>query len=350
LGAVTVPYLQGAQIWVRHINANGGLNGHAVKLLVYDDGADPARHRSQVQEAVERQKALAFLMNGEPTTGEGTLKYISEKRVPVVGITTGETWAYASPMYFPQASSGDALYKTFVPAFAKEVLPQGKDKLGSIVCAEVPGCAEVDRIVAESASANGFDLVYRAKASIAQPDYTAECLAARNAGVEVLFVLLEQNSVTRLSSACARQAYRPTVAIFGPAVTPDQPDNPNLDGMVALTPTFPWFQTGTPATDEFQQAMREYGQGIRIAGGLSIGWTAGKLLERAASNLPEPPTVEAILAGLWSIRDETLGGLTNPMTFIQDKLPQASSCWFALVLKDRAWKSPDGFRLNCLPR
>jgi branched-chain amino acid transport system substrate-binding protein len=335
---------------VKHINAKGGLNGHPVKLIVYDDGADPSRHRSQVQEAVERQQAIAFLMNGEPTTGEASVKYVTDKRVPIVGISTGEPWAYSSPMYFPQASSGAALYRSFVPAFAKEMLPQGKTKLGSLVCAEVPGCAEVDRIVAESAKANGFELVYRGKASIAQPDYTAECLAARNAGAEVFFLLLEQNSVTRIAASCARQRYRPTIAIYGAAVTPQQPENPDLNEMVAAINTFPWFQAGTPATDEFQRVLREYGRSIPIAGGLSIGWTAGKLLERAASNLPEPPTSQAILAGLWSIRNDTLGGLTNPITFVENELPTAKSCWFALTIKNRAWTSPDGFQLNCLPQ
>ena len=46
-------FVRGAQLWLKHVNKTGGVNGHSVQLLVYDDGGDPARHRAQVQEAVE---------------------------------------------------------------------------------------------------------------------------------------------------------------------------------------------------------------------------------------------------------------------------------------------------------
>lgn len=58
---------------MKFINERGGLNGHAVRLLAYDDGGgDPARNRAQAQEAVERQHAIAFLMNGADITGQSS--------------------------------------------------------------------------------------------------------------------------------------------------------------------------------------------------------------------------------------------------------------------------------------
>lgn len=40
--------------------------------------------------------------------------------------------------------------------------------------------------------------------------------------------------------------------------------------------------------------------------------------KKAASTMPEPPTSEAVLNGLWSLHDEPLGGLTRPSTFIRE--------------------------------
>ena len=77
------PTVQGAQVWVRYTNEErGGLNGHRVRLLIYDDGSDPARHQAQVRETVEQKRVIGFLQNGEPITGKGSLEYINSKRIP----------------------------------------------------------------------------------------------------------------------------------------------------------------------------------------------------------------------------------------------------------------------------
>src|SRR5438105_5005424 len=47
LGATLLPVLQGFQVWVQQINQRGGVHGHRVRLITFDDGGDPARHRAQ---------------------------------------------------------------------------------------------------------------------------------------------------------------------------------------------------------------------------------------------------------------------------------------------------------------
>ena len=341
------PLLEGVQLWVKHINQAGGLNGHSVSLIVYDDAGDPARHRSQIQEAVERRKVVAFLGNGDALTGQGSVKYLEEKRIPHIGTMGGITWAHSTPMYFPQASEADAFYVSIITGVAEQVVPKGKKKLGTLMCAEAQGCQDADRVYARIAKDLGFEHVYRGTASIAQPDYTAECLAARNAGAEVLLTFLDGNSITRLGSSCRRQSYQAVIAT-GSVIALDRfKDDPNLDGMVAAHHTVPWFQSGTPATDEFQNAMRTLGAGLASGAGTTAGWTAGKLFERAGAHLPEPPTAEAVLAGLWSMHDDTLGGITRPLTFIENKPAPERACWFDMQVKDKAWVSPDGFALHC---
>jgi branched-chain amino acid transport system substrate-binding protein len=347
VGTVIRPLLDGAQVWVRYINDHGGLNGHKLVFLVYDDGGDSARHRAQVQEAVERKSAVAFLMNGEAVTGAGSVEYITAKRIPVIGITGGETWMETSPMYFPQNSGASAWGRTLVPAIARQ-LPKGKTKLGSMVCVEAPECDGLDRDIAEGAKSEGLNHVYRGRASFTQPDYTAECLAAQNAKADIFFMLMDQNSVGRVATACARQAYRPIYAIAGPSVEERQKDNPNLDGMLGSSNTFPYFQGNTPATAEFQAAMKTYGQALQPGPSLSLGWTAGKLLQKAAATAPEPLTTASLLTGLWSMKGETLGGITAPRTFTEGKPSEQVSCWFFLHLKSGAWTTPDNFAMHCL--
>jgi len=64
-------------------------------------------------------------------------------------------------------------------------------------------------------------------------------------------------------SSCARQGYRPSYALYTAEIKESFKDDPNLAGLTASVSTFPYFQTGTAATDEFQQAVRSYGGSSR---------------------------------------------------------------------------------------
>jgi branched-chain amino acid transport system substrate-binding protein len=350
VGNVLIPVLSGAQVWTKSVNRRGGLNGHSVELIVYDDGGDPARHRSQVQDAVERRKVVAFVANPETLAGRQSVDYINEKRVPVVGDGGGMSWVYESPMYFTQQSNGDAMFYSFIASAADVAIPHGRKKLATLVCVEAPDCDPADKIMSGAAGSLGFSHVYRGRASVAQPDFTAECLSARNAGAEVFLVLLDRLSLGRVAAACARQGFRPQFAHVATAQGDDSKKDPNLEGLSASSNVFPYFQTGTPASDEFQAALRSYGGAVSLGIGTATGWTAGKLLEKATANLPEPPTSQAVLAGLWTIKNDTLGGLTLPLTFQESgPVKPTSTCWFNMIVTKGAWVSPDGYQLRCVP-
>jgi branched-chain amino acid transport system substrate-binding protein len=350
VGVVLSAILYGAQTWVKHANAKGGLNGHPIQLIVFDDGGDPARHRAQLQTAIETKKAVAFFANAEVFTGESSVAYVNEKRIPIIGSDTGEAWAYSSPMYFMQAPAGNYLVYTMITMAAKVQVPLGKTKLGLLACAEVVSCQKADEIRARHAGRLGFQTVYSGKSSIAQPDFTAECLAARNAGTQTFVVIMDANSLGRVAAACTRQGFNPTYVNVAGNLLDSLAKNPNFEGLLGNSNVAPFFQTGTPATDEFRTAVKTYGQKAELGVGLMTGWVAGKLLERAGAQLPEPPTTDALLRGLWSIKDETLGGLSSqPLTFAEGRPPVGMGCWYAVQVKNGAWASPDRFAANCDP-
>jgi branched-chain amino acid transport system substrate-binding protein len=338
------------RVWVRLINDRGGLNGHQVRLFVYDDGGDPARQKAQVQEAVDQKKVIAFVQATIGVSGPISMDYITAKRVPVIGVDGGARWFYDYPMIFPQATSGTFLTQASVWGIAQQTVPAGKTKFGTVVCAEVEDCDTFGRVARATAPQAGLRVVYQAKSSVAQPDFTAECISARNADAQVLYVVMDTNSLGRLSSACARQGYRPTFASVSVIVADRLKSDPNLDGLTAVSPVFPWFQKGTPATDEFQEAIKTYGSSVAVGAAATVGWVSAKLFEKAGAAMPEPPTSDAVLRGLWGLRDEALGGLTQPLTFHENQnAPKRLMCWFNFTAKSGSWVSTDGFKLQCRP-
>jgi branched-chain amino acid transport system substrate-binding protein len=348
LGSVLTEMVNAVQVWTRFINDRGGLNGHAVKLLIADDGGDPARHRAQVQDLVERQKVIAFVANGEAISGQGSISYLQEKRVPVIGSEGANDYFYENSMYFPQMPTGSALLKAFLASAAQQLVP-AKKKLATLVCREATACTVADRIWGADgyAKSHGFEVVYRGQASVAQPDFTAECLNAQRSGAEVVLILMDTNSVLRVANSCHRQAFNPTFAWGGNATSRTQPGTPGLDGGSIGATVFPWMVGDTPATAEFQGAMAQYQKGVAPTGSHTVGWVAAKLFERAAAAMPEPPSAAAVLEGLWKISNDDLGGLTYPLAFQRDKPAQPRVCWFNVRIAGGAFTAPAGARYTC---
>ena len=71
-------------------------------------------------------------------------------------------------------------------AAARRAKSLGLSKFGTIICTEAPDCTTHERYYHEYAAALGLTSVSKTRTSVVQPAYTAECLAARNAGVELL--------------------------------------------------------------------------------------------------------------------------------------------------------------------
>lgn len=347
VGGVLRGTLEALQVWQRHVNDRGGLNGHPVRIILVDDGGDSARHLAAMKDLVERHKVIAFVQENAPIgNGRSSISYIESKRVPVIGSETGSQWFYESPMYFPQAPSGLLAFYAGVVSHGRAVT-LGKKKLATIACAEVNACQDADNIYAKYAPAQGFNHVYRARASVTQPDFTAECLAARNAGADFLVFAADTASIGRATGSCARQGYRPTVGLLMSMITDGQKDDPNLVGALGTSNVFPWFQNNTPATAEFQAAMRKYLPSAQLGIAHATAWTSAKLLEKATSALSDSPTPDEILRVLWSMKDESLGGITK-VSFSEGKPAAKIVCWYDIAIKDKRWVSVDEFALHCV--
>ena len=241
IGATLTPVRDGVEAWVADVNERGGVDGHPVELIVEDDGGDAAKHRAIVQTLVEERGVIAFVGNPDGFSGAGTVDYLEEVQVPVVGTELGAPWSYDSPMVFPQASAGPALAEAAVRAISVQAKDAGKDDVGFVACAEIQLCRDSAALAEEQTAENGVNLVYTAEVSIAQPDFTAECLAAEGEGAQVIGVVLDGTGVSRLAESCARQGYQPTFAYSSAVILPDHETDPNLQGAFIPVNVAPWF-------------------------------------------------------------------------------------------------------------
>jgi branched-chain amino acid transport system substrate-binding protein len=223
----------------------------------------------------------------------------------------------------------------------------GLGKLAILYCGESPSC----KALADAASASpppGVHTVYEAQISIVQTDFTTECLQAKSQGAQAIFVAADANSVIRVGRSCAQQQYKPRYATASIAVSPQLAGDANMNGLVAPVNNAPWFLTNTPGTKEFADAMRTYAPGAPLTAPAASMYASGKLMEAAASHLGAVAKTADLIAGLDSLRNQTLGGTSPPLTFNAGRGTGPIPCYFVVAVQNGQWVAPNGATPQCV--
>ena len=338
IGSAYAPARDAFGAWASWVNAHGGVLGHPIKVLVADDNNDGANDVSDAQNMVENEHAIA-LVNAFPAGGDATsiAQYAQQKNIPVIGGAANVGPWFQSPVMFPTSAGNPG---TGSYGFAKVMVSPGIHNVGAVYCVEAAGCHGAEQIWAGFARQLGLDVVYEGAVSLTQPDYTAQCLQAQSAGAQAMLVDVDANSTIRFVNSCAQQGYHPLIVAVAPGAV-----SPSLEGSLATTQGFPWMVTsGTPALDEYGQAIARYDHN-QTDGESGLGWDSGKLLQKALeislSRSPIPSTA-GLFAALWTLRNETLGGLTPPLSFYQGKPAPEPRCSYEVKVSNGQYMAPYG--------
>ncbi|KLL10391.1 ABC transporter substrate-binding protein [Protofrankia coriariae] len=334
-----------AKAWASWVNAHGGINGRRVKLIVMDDGGNATTALSQVKKLVEQEHVVAIIGN-HSNSDVNWASYISGTDVPVIGGTSLDLPFVTNASFFPVGPSVIAgLYG--VLQIAKSTGP----KMGLLYCAEAPQCASAVPLYSTLARALDLSIPYNAKVAASAPDYTSQCQGLKEAGVQSVSVLAPSDTVVRVHRACADQGINvPEVAQDG-TVTTTWLKEPSLNGMRAVGYVAPFYDRSIPATQEFHDAIQQYAPGIEavLSEQSADVWASGKLFEAAVRAAPAGDlTAAAVKKGLYNLRDETLGGFTAPLNFVEGK-PTSIKCWFTLGIEDGRFVGPKGLETECAP-
>lgn len=343
-GATIAPGAKAAQAWAASLNATGGLKCHPVKYIIVDDGGDPARHQSEVQRLVEQEKVIAFVYQGAVLTGYSTTQYLNSKRVPVIGSEMGSQWFYENPMFFPQGTSGHPAMRANMAALA--TAGKGKKKVGILSCLEAQFCTDLGQRGPEDAKHYGLQVVYTGRASLTQPDFTANCLDAQRQGVEIFLVAEDSASIHRVAKSCQSVGFRPMFGAFFTTLADDFKDDAALDGVSGMMPSMPWF-AGDPGVQAYVAGLKKFAPNTAPGASSVLGWVAAKVFEKAAQNIGEQPSSDAVLRGLWSMKNDDIGGLTQPLSFTEGQNAPQTRCYWVVQADKGKWTSPNGGVRTC---
>ncbi|MEW6476620.1 MAG: ABC transporter substrate-binding protein [Actinomycetota bacterium] len=346
VGAIMLPVAQAARVWATDINARGGLNGHPVRLIVADDEGDPNKAASIVTRMIEQDKVVAFLGEHAPTTIQAVLPILEKRRVPILGGCNCSPLTAHSPMTF-QIGTGSEWGLVWAHSLQLTAFSD-KKKISVFACREVQVCENVRVKMADAAKVLGLHIVHQAQVTLAQPDYTAEVLAARNAGAEAIVAAIDNTAAVRMARSAHRQGYHPVISIqySGMDDRTTQAGGDELEGAL-IGGGMPYW--GSPKMADYKAAMGRYAPGgIKASIGMNV-WGAGKLMEKISAGFPDSGvTSEDFLRGLYSLKDETLGGLIPPLTYREGKGTE-NECIIPIKFQNNTFVAPNGDTWLCPP-
>jgi len=347
IGAVFAPVQTATRAWVADVNTRGGVNGHPVQVLYGDDGGDGTRALSIARRMVEQDKVLFFLNLYQVTTADAVIPYLEQKQVPIVMSGGGLPDEDHSSIVFNPMVGGDLGWVSIMIESLKA--QSEKRKIAVLYCRETKACPNGLRRLKENQDKLGVNVVYEAEVSIAQPDYTAEVLQARNAGADVLANIADAASGVRIIRSALRQDWHPVFLATQAANDDVTVKAPDLKGLITVTQGTAPYMDG-PWMADYRDAVAKYVPGGPMGGTGAAGWVATKLVEKLAPQWGDQPTTRKVIDSLYSLHGETLGGLIPPVTFPHSAdRTRVNLCGVPLMFDGQKIRAPLGNTFRCAP-
>lgn len=333
------------QAWAKYVNAHGGVNGQQVQVVVKDDGDNPGTALANVQSLVTQNHAIAIVDNTNVDSGWAT--FVQQQGIPVIGAITSSTEMYTSPNFFPEGQTQNSVITGMVYAAQKV----GGKKLALLYCAEATICQETVAPLKSAAGALKIQLVYNTAITFDAPNYTAPCLAAKQAGADTLWIAQGVQATLSAGNSCAQQSWFPKQLVddggLSSAFTQSSAFN---NSTISIQPNIPFPVKSVPAMRTMYKALAKYAPSALTPANLDEevpqAWASGIMLQTAAK-LGGTGTVTSasLLNGLHKFNKQTLQGLAPPLTF---NTPQHQvNCWFYLTIKGGKFATPYGLKAVC---
>ena len=347
--------VQGAQARFDLQNAQGGIDGRKVKLVVGDDQTSFIAAQTAVNDLIQAQNAFGLIFISDLTAG-GAYKAAQQAGAPVVGFPTdGPEWG-KQPNTNMVSTLGDEsatpAVSTVAPKLAKLV---GAKNMAVLAIANEPPSDIAGQDFATAAKTIGLKVGYQNYSiPLGSVNVTATVLGMKQAGVDGFDSLMLDNTNFAVMEA-AKQAgltlKAPIQAVgYDQALLNDPSALQAAQGGIFSTEQVP-VEEKTPATLAEQAAFKKY---EHFSGVPNLNWTEGwisaDLWIRGLQKAGKSPTRASFLKAVRSIKGYTAGGLlpTSLDLSLKDfgKNP-AQTCQYFVKLEGRTFTPLNNGKAIC---
>jgi branched-chain amino acid transport system substrate-binding protein len=334
--------------FVDSMNASGGLDGHPLTLKIADSGSNPGTAITAAQSLISDH--VVAVMDGS-AFDSSFVSLFQKANIPLIGGLTSNASMGSNPDVYPIGLTDDALTYSAVAT----VKSLGATKVGTLYCAEAPICQSFVGLVKAAATKLGLTSVYSSSIPVAAPSDTAECVAAQQAGVNGMVMFLTTPPEIQLGTDCARQGFNSTFEFNAEGASKPILTDKSFKHLSMVIPEHPYF-VSSPGVTAMVTALNKYFPGYYTGAAWdqegTEGWDGGLLLQAAlkagGTTSSSAVTSASITSGLESLKGETLGGMTVPLTFPAGK-PHPIDCWYSGKVSNGVTTLLNGGKATCEP-
>lgn len=334
--------------WVNTTNASGGINGHRIQLITEDDASNPGTSTTDAQTLISDHVDAIVDMSEVDTVWASA---VQASKIPVVGWNVNNVPFYTNSDFFPEGETANSE----VVAYVKTIKATGASDFGDLVCVESASCGQFEQGLKAVGQQLGVPLSFETDLSATSPNYTAQCLAAKQKNIRDLIVEDVTQIIARVATDCNQQGYDPTYVVGGGSYSPLMQTTPGLK-----KDTWDYFANlpswdNVPEVQAMNKAVAKYYPGLEQKKNVwtesaTQAWPAGILLEDAVKagglTASGTPSAAEITNGLYALKGDTLQGWSPPLTFTPGK-PHPVNCWFTARVSNGVPSLLDNGHLTC---
>jgi branched-chain amino acid transport system substrate-binding protein len=342
-------WLNIANVWAQWTNSHGGVNGHPVHMFAVDDAGSATQGLTDAKQLIQQDHVVAII-GANSSADTSWLAYAAQQHVPVIGgdSLTGQA---PNPDFYPTAEGLTAL----VPSAFKVAKELGLTKYGQLFALGAP-IAQIKAGMTQAAKPFGVQLVYSTVVSPTQADFTAPCLGLKSAGANMANISISPTITPNIIESCQRQGYNGAFMTVSGVANPNWNQQQSIKAarLYVLDFSWPFYDHSTPAQQAYFQAINTYSSGMLSNPGYNAGvqdaWVGMEMFGKAAQlgDLGPSSTAADVLNGLSKVHNETLGGLSIPLSYGSSGSGQGFSCFFVSELKGGSWVDPMGSAAQCV--
>jgi ABC-type branched-subunit amino acid transport system substrate-binding protein len=309
--------IEGLRLYVEDINARGGVNGKPVRLIMYDDQAEPSRSVANAKRLLTQDDVLLVIHASLSSTYIPVLAEIKRARVPILfagSICPKEVYPPADELQFCSTAFG-SFYETQMGLRIIKEMSSGPIKLGLAAMA-IPLSRGESEHAERLSKTMDITVVDSQVIPPATPDYTPFATKLKESGANWVYSAAPWVTQVRTFEALRKLGWEGRFITIGHVQAEDELARLK-DPALYVFGANALFQDQLPAHQEIRAAAQR-ANSRQSVNELTEGWVTGLTLEQILKNTSWPPTAEKVLAAMSNLKVDLKGLRGGSMQWTKD--------------------------------
>ncbi len=287
-----------------YINAQGGVHGRKIRLIVEDDHYTPSDTAEVVRKLVEQDKVFAVIGGLGTATHSAAANFLVERGVPDMFVLSGAA-KFTDPVVKTRFG-GNPDYITEGKILGQYIAKEHPDAKVALILQNDDFGADGERGIREGIEGSGVEIVAREAYESLETDLTSHVQRARNEGADLLVAYTLPPQGANVAKV-AREVLNWDVPIVVTGV--DATDifislagAENAEGVISVVFGKQAYQTDDPGIQKHAEIMKTYGGGAEPSNLTILGQAMGELMVEALQKAGRDLTRDKLIEATESIR------------------------------------------------